>query len=54
MEKDWNEIWRDFKGLNWSGNRSKKEQSKEMMDKMKLPRNTKAIDITLVNSGGKF
>jgi hypothetical protein len=28
MEKSWDEIWKDFKGLNWFGRRLKKEQRK--------------------------
>jgi SAM-dependent methyltransferase len=48
MEKSWNEIWRDFKGLNWFGRRLKKEQRKvlkKILDEIKLPRNAKITDV---------
>jgi ubiquinone/menaquinone biosynthesis C-methylase UbiE len=46
--KTWNEIWKDFKGLNWFGRRLKKEQRKalkKILYKIELPKDAKIIDI---------
>lgn len=44
----WNEVWKDFKGLNWFGRRLKREQRKalkKILDEIKLPKDAKIIDV---------
>jgi ubiquinone/menaquinone biosynthesis C-methylase UbiE len=48
MERGWNEIWKDFKGLNWLGRRLKSEEEKvlkKVLEEIKLPKKAKIIDI---------
>lgn len=48
MKKTWDEIWKDFKGLNWFGRRLKKEQRKileKILDKIKLAKESRIVDV---------
>jgi len=48
MERNWDEIWKDFKGLNWFGRRLKKEERKvlkKILEEIKLPKEAKVIDV---------
>jgi cyclopropane fatty-acyl-phospholipid synthase-like methyltransferase len=46
--RDWDEIWENFKGLNWFGRRLKKEQGrvlKKILSEIKLARSAKIVDV---------
>lgn len=48
MVRAWEDVWKDFKGLNWFGRRLKEKQLEvieEVVDIIKLPADAKIIDV---------
>lgn len=47
-EKNWDEIWKEYKGLNWFGKRLVKKQRKileKILDELNLEKDSKIIDV---------
>lgn len=48
MQQTWDDIWKNFKGLNWFGRRFKREEELELnkiFDFLNIPKSARTIDI---------